>query len=177
MRHYYSSVAVENTLNNFDTERRCDLLNEVLETIEALFALKITHGNIKPSNIFLCEDGHFYLSDACKNMLYIDKDGCKITNISTFEYSSPELLKGESYDIESDVWSFGCLLYYMFSGISPFTDDSIDEVKTHVMNVEYDDLDCDSTGDLTQLLHKILNPNPKERLTPEQLKNEFESIY
>ena len=35
-------------------------------------------------------------------------------------YMSPELLRGEGYDMKSDLWSLGCIAYEMCELKSPF---------------------------------------------------------
>lgn len=39
--------------------------------------------------------------------------------IGTFEYMSPEMLNLEDYDYKTDVYSFGIVLYYIFTGSLP----------------------------------------------------------
>ena len=50
------------------------------------------------------------------------------TIIGTPEYMAPEVFKGEDYDFCADVWSFGCVIYYTFTGETPFTAMTIDEI-------------------------------------------------
>ncbi len=36
------------------------------------------------------------------------------------EWSAPEMLQGTSYNNKVDMWSAGCVLYYLLSGERPF---------------------------------------------------------
>ena len=40
--------------------------------------------------------------------------------IGTAEYISPEVIMGNNVSTESDLWAFGCIIYQMFVGHSPF---------------------------------------------------------
>ena len=40
--------------------------------------------------------------------------------IGTPSYVSPEIINGENYSYECDIWSMGILLYFLLSGKMPF---------------------------------------------------------
>ncbi len=46
------------------------------------------------------------------------------TIIGTFLYMAPEILQGKEADARSDIFSFGCVLYEMVTGIRPFAGNS-----------------------------------------------------
>lgn len=73
--------------------------------------IRILHGNIKPSNIFFNDEGEVVVSDYCLNDLRSVKDFT--TDCS---YYSPEELYNGIVTEKSDIFSFGCILYYILSG-------------------------------------------------------------
>lgn len=83
----------------------------------------IIHNDIKPSNIFLKTNGDFILGDfGCA--YFKDEAACQI---STFQFSAPELFVNEDFCIKSieklntDLWSLGACLWYLltYQRISP----------------------------------------------------------
>ncbi len=83
----------------------------------------IIHNDIKSSNIFLKTNGNFILGDfGCA--YFKDEAACQI---STFQFSAPELFLNTNFCIEkidnlnSDLWSLGACLWYLLTNkpISP----------------------------------------------------------
>ncbi len=71
------------------------------------------HGNLKPSNIFLREDGEVVVSDAC----YRDDCRCILrTNRRNTIYDAPEFSTKSSFTEFQEVYSLGRVLYYCFFG-------------------------------------------------------------
>ncbi len=86
----------------------------------------LVHRDVKPANILL-ERGvertvltDFGLARAADDVA-LTRQG---VIAGTPEYMSPEQAKGEALDSRSDLFSLGCVLYEMASGVSPFRADS-----------------------------------------------------
>lgn len=83
-------------------------------------------------------------------------------------YMSPEQAKGEALDERSDIYSVGCVLYEMLSGVPPHVaETSMDIMLMHV-TAEVTPLrerrpDLELPDSLTQLISKTLNKNPEQR--------------
>ena len=48
----------------------------------------------------------------------------KATFVGTAEYVSPELLEDDICGPEADLWALGCIVYKMFTGKTPFQDNT-----------------------------------------------------
>lgn len=60
------------------------------------------------------------------------------TSCGTPDYVAPEVLLGEPYDKEVDVWSIGVIGYVLLCGFPPFYGETQKELFENIMNGQYD---------------------------------------
>jgi dual specificity tyrosine-phosphorylation-regulated kinase 2/3/4 len=90
-----------------------------LKSLNFLQKHKIIHCDIKPENILLKKNGK-------SDIKLIDFGSSCFSNeklysyIQSRYYRSPEIILGLGYDLQIDMWSFGCLLVELFKGSSIF---------------------------------------------------------
>ncbi|MBC7821070.1 MAG: protein kinase, partial [Planctomycetaceae bacterium] len=86
----------------------------------------LVHRDVKPANIFL-EKGveRVVITDFGLARAADDVSMTRLGVVAgTPEYMSPEQARGEALDGRSDLFSLGCVLYEMATGVSPFRADS-----------------------------------------------------
>ena len=93
-------------------------LIEMSVALKLLHERKIFHRDLKSANVFMNRDGSAKLGDL--NVSKVAKKGLLYTQTGTPYYASPEVWKDEPYDIKSDVWSLGCVIYEMVTLKPPF---------------------------------------------------------
>lgn len=94
---------------------------DILDALDYAHQRGVIHRDVKPPNILVTENLDAYLVDFGIALELGKKRVTQFgTNIGTPEYMSPEQIRGEKLDHRTDVYSFGCVLYEMLSGSTPF---------------------------------------------------------
>jgi len=98
--------------------------------LKDLLTAGFTHGDIKPSNIFLCRSGLVKLIDlgfSRPDHRVVDDLGPSL--MGTPEYLAPDaLVSAEQSGLNRDLYALGVTLYRSLTGSTPFQGDSVAEV-------------------------------------------------
>lgn len=102
----------------------------------------ILHRDLTPDNVIVGEDGQLRLIDfgAAREFL----DGITGTMIGKHCYIPPEQLRGEA-TTRSDIYSFGCTLFFLLTGRDPIALSQSSPAKHTVCSSELDQLIWDCT--------------------------------
>jgi len=73
----------------------------------------ISHRDVKPANIVMSDDGIFKLIDFGVSRVLV---GTSTTFAGTPTHMAPEILEGQPYSRESDIWSLGSVIYWICTG-------------------------------------------------------------
>jgi len=102
--------------------------------VKFMHSCSIVHGDIKPQNILIFDDG-IKLSDfGCSAII----DGVNKQSLAgTIRYNAPEVLISSRSMFESDIWSLGCVFYEMASGkVLVPEDDREDRITRAILAVK-----------------------------------------
>lgn len=161
-----------------DSLRRMSILqiNEIrIYIAEIILALEHLHKNnyiyrdLKPSNILLDETGHIKITDFGLSKDVSDSNGLAETFCGTYEYMAPEIIQHLEYDYKVDLWSLGVVFYEILTGETPFASDNQQELFNNIINEEVE-FNKYMHRQAAQLIKKLLNKNPANRPTFEELK-------
>jgi eukaryotic-like serine/threonine-protein kinase len=90
----------------------------------------------------------------------------KGTVVGTFQYMAPEVLQGSEADARSDIFSFGCMLYEMFTGRRAFEGKSQFSVLGAILDREPDRVSSvrpTSPARLDETVSRCLAKDPEQR--------------
>ncbi|MDE0659475.1 MAG: protein kinase [Gammaproteobacteria bacterium] len=109
----------QNLRNGLHMQNVLAIVKEVATALGYAHAKGILHGNVKPENILISEQGTSLLADFG---LAADSPGTAGAH-GTPGYMSPEQLAGQDIDGRADFYSLGVVFYLMLTGQRPFETD------------------------------------------------------
>lgn len=107
---------------------------EILLALQDLHMNNILYRDLKPENVLMDANGHVKLADF---NLAKKTEERSTTICGTPEYISPEILKGSPHGREVDFWGFGCILYEMIEGKSPFYSSNYNNLFSKIVNGKF----------------------------------------
>jgi hypothetical protein len=96
------------------------ITEEVADAVAHAHGHGILHRDLKPQNVYLCEDHRVCLLDF--GLAALRDAGSQVGTQSrsgTPSSMAPEQWRGEAQDERTDVWAMGLLLYRMVKGVAP----------------------------------------------------------
>jgi tRNA A-37 threonylcarbamoyl transferase component Bud32/tetratricopeptide (TPR) repeat protein len=101
-------------------EQRLSIARQISTALRHIHGGGILHRDIKPANVFLEPSGRVKLMDFGIARSFGTELRTSMTFGGTLEYMAPEQIDGEPATPRTDVYSFGILLFHLFTGRTPF---------------------------------------------------------
>lgn len=115
--------------------RACAWISDLAGALHRAHRSGVIHGDIKPANILVTEDGKVKLSDFGIARFATQVSGSG-RMMGTPAYLSPEQILGEPQNTRSDMFSLGIVLYQMVTGFAPFDGSSVSAVCAQILQAE-----------------------------------------
>ncbi len=155
---------------------------QIAQGLSAAHEKGIVHRDLKPANVFVTKDGQvkildFGIAKLARPERSADPygrtlDAAPSTDsgaiLGTMGYISPEQLRGQAADARSDIFSFGCVLYEMLSGRSPFLKATGAETVTAILTEDPRPLSGSGREvppALQEIAHRCLEKRPEDRFS------------
>jgi predicted ATPase/serine/threonine protein kinase len=153
-----------------------EVLNIAIQLASALgaaHAAGIVHRDIKPENVMVRPDGYVKVLDFGVAKLVepqaADVEAATLFQtepglvIGTVSYMSPEQARGLPVDARTDIWSLGCVLYWMVAGCAPFQGSTPMDVIVSILEKDPAPLQRSLTGFSVELEQIIIRSLAKDR--------------
>ncbi len=157
------------------------IARQITEALEYAHERSIVHRDLKPANIKITPDGTVKVLDfGLAKALSDETNTAEISNsptltaaatkaghiLGTAAYMSPEQARGKAVDRRADIWSFGAVLYEMFTGKVAFKGETVSDTLAAVIRGEPDWtlLPSNVPGEIRLLMHRCLVKEARQRL-------------
>ena len=147
----------ENKLNNQDKKLVC---KQIINGLEYIHKNEIIHRDLKLTNIFIDFENNIKIGDfgLASNVYDLNFD-----EVGTYGYIAPEIINGKDYNYKVDLYSLGVIILEIFSNFETDMEKMI-SIK-NIKNGKY----LFENNVLNNLLSKLINDNPDERLDLNQI--------
>lgn len=145
---------------------------QLINAVDYCHSRGVFHRDLKPENLLLDSTGALKVSDFGLSALsqQVREDGLLHTTCGTPNYIAPEVIHDKGYDgSKADVWSCGVILFVLMSGYLPFEDSNLMSLYKKISKADFSCPAWFSTS-AKKLIKKILDPNPKTRITMSEIK-------
>jgi eukaryotic-like serine/threonine-protein kinase len=148
-------------------------IRQITDALDYAHQQGCVHCDVKPANILLGQDGQVVLSDFgivrfMQGAILNAQQSLKSSEMlmGTPEYASPEQALGESLDGRSDIYSLAVSLYFLLTGLPPFTSNApISVLLMHVHDTppKLSRSRADVTPAIDRVIDKALSKWPSDR--------------
>ncbi|MBX7183926.1 MAG: protein kinase [Vicinamibacteria bacterium] len=160
------------------------IARQIAEALEEAHEKGIVHRDLKPANVKVTPEGKVKVLDfGLAKALGGDaaSDGASdVSNsptlsrhateagliLGTAAYMSPEQARGKAVDKRADIWSFGVVMFEMFSGKRLFTGETVTDVLAAVLtrDPDWSSLPPEVPAGVRMLMMRCLERDPRRRL-------------
>ena len=145
-----------------------DYALQIAAGIEHAHRKNIIHRDIKPQNIIVSNDGTVKIVDfgIARMSSQTTRTMAGRDVVGSVHYLSPEQAKSSQVDLRTDIYSFGILLYEMFTGTVPFQgDEPVSIAMQHINQIATPpkSLNPEITQGINDIIVKCIQKNPDQR--------------
>lgn len=155
----------------FKEEDARHAMNSIMSAVDYLHERSIVHRDLKPENLLYDskdEDATLKIADFGLSKYSNETDGLE-TPCGTLAYTAPEVTNRKVYRKAVDIWSCGCIMYFMLFGKPPFYSDDEEEIYELVSEGTWTFPDKPRVSDSArELIGYLMEKDPNKRYTAKQ---------
>ncbi|XP_058829179.1 obscurin isoform X2 [Topomyia yanbarensis] len=147
------------------------IISQILDGLQYLHWRGICHLDLQPDNIVMSSVRQVQIKLVDFGAAQpVSKLGNNVPNLGWLDFTSPEVLNGETAYPQTDIWSVGCLAYLFLSATSPFRGGDEAETRANISFVRYrfEYLFKEVTQEATRFLMLTFKRAPTKRPSVEE---------
>jgi len=154
--------------NELNEENIQYIIKQIVEAIKYIMDNNIVHRDLKPHNILINKNLDIKLADfgfarEFKDTLLSD------TICGSPLYMAPEILNNQKYNIKSDIWSLGIIMYEMVMKNHPFKTNNMKDLIEKINNKKPIIVNVNVSENCKNLIYNLLEIDYKKRLDWEDI--------
>ena len=147
---------------------------QILDALQHLESLNITHNDIKPGNFLIDKYGRIKLTDFGISKHKQNQGDLTDDFRGSPFFCSPEILEHKLYDpYKAQIWSLGVTIYFLATGMVPFNSHDITELRL-MLNTGYYRIPTFVSPVVSEIIRFCLQHDPSKRATIIELKTLIE---
>jgi len=143
------------------------IITQLLETLSVLHSQHIVHSSISPENLYL--NGNALKVGGFTSAFKVEKEKNLLSGASPL-FQAPEILNGEGFSIEADMWALGVISYLLLAGSLPFKDPNNIRLNQKIRQgkFEFQKEEWASLSQAQEFVSALLKVDPTQRLSAEK---------
>lgn len=154
-------------LRTNEPENREEFYSQLLKGLHVLHSEGIIHCDLKPQNVLVTKAGTLKITDYSHSVLYSREYDSFQHKVGSPCYSAPEILLGNIWGVEIDMWSLGCVFYEIstktkfLSDVTRKTSDR--EIVKKIRSRQFAKSKFHTKEEENLILNYMLQESPRER--------------
>jgi serine/threonine protein kinase len=149
-----------------------DFARQIVSAVAHAHEHGVVHGDLKSSNIMVGPKGHITILDfgLARRRTGGPADEPESTQASpsseaagTVPYMAPEIIRGQSATVQSDIWALGVLLFEMLVGRRPFAGATSYELASNILGNQRTPMESLVQGPIRDVIDRCLCIDPASR--------------
>ncbi len=118
---YAPGRCLDEVMQKLSFDEKVRIARELAEGLQIAHSLGVIHRDLKPGNIIVCDGGSIKILDfGLAKIINADSVDSQGNIEGTLFYMSPEQISGATQTSSTDIYSYGVILYELFTGHKPF---------------------------------------------------------
>jgi len=171
--------------NILDKSKKINLIYDICKGVHYLHNRKpeaVLHRDLKPENILINKNGEAKVADfgISKLVLLSENANNHTGEQGTYVWMAPEVVRSEDYDLKSDIYSLGLIIYFIWYNKKPFHQMNYSTIQlafakhNNTAVLEFEDEDEDD--EIQELIILCTQSDSNNRLTTTEIFNYLQCL-